>query len=210
MRCGWPRLGIGLWCPIVSSELEILSEKVVDNADVVTDLHGLAAMILISLPAGSRAGSTIAPADNLLVEGMPKIPRVAGGNGGQVTVPTAPRSCGLAPGAARNADGHAVRRHAAIAPSKNAGRRTATTYVFPDSVTTARFHPEWRRLHFVHERYWRRRVVSAVPLRPGQRQRDAADRREIAKHTWAHGPRAVIRLLMFRRGGPGRTPICGR
>ena len=47
------------------------------------------------------------------------------------------------------------------------GERQQLTF-FPDSVTHRAISSQWRRLHFVHEGYWRWRVVSAVPLRRGK------------------------------------------
>ena len=69
------------------------------------------------------------PGENLVVDGVPKIPASLAETAGRYGSYRTATSCGLASDAARDADRHAIWRYAATASGENAGRGAAAAHV---------------------------------------------------------------------------------
>ena len=123
-----------------------------------------AAMVFAGIPCTRAQEAVIAPADNLVVDGVPKIPASL--------VETAGRY-----GSYRSAiiaDWHPTQREMLVATRfgdtpqlhlvKMPGGGAATTHVLSRFGDHRAVPSERRRLHFVHERHRRRGVVSAISL----------------------------------------------
>src|SRR5713101_6188785 len=88
----------------------------------------------------------------------------AGGDGGAVRVVSECDAGGLESDAAGDADCDAVCGHGAAAFGEDGGGGAAADHIFRGRGDRREISSQWRRLHFVREGHWRRRVVPALPV----------------------------------------------
>ena len=147
-----------------------------------------AASAALGQPAPS-AEPTIPPGDNLVVEGVPAIPAALADEVWRYTEFRTGGLLELAPDAAGDADLDALRQRGPGSPGEVSRRRAHADDVFPRAGERRPVRPEDRRLVHLLEGHRRQRVLPDLPLRLRRRERDAADRRQVAQHRGAVVPR---------------------
>ena len=159
--------------------------------------RGLFSVFALLLGA-ALAGQTgdLVPNENLIVEGIPKLPLHTRRDRPPVHGSALGDLRELAPDAPGNAHHDALRRHASGSPRGDAGRRSPAAHVLPGPRGRGVLPADARRLLSLQQGHGRRRVLPDLPVRPRDGRADALDRRQVAQQ-----PRHLV---------PQRRPDCLR
>src|SRR4026208_2174822 len=175
-------------------------------------------LLLLPLGAGAQTAAVIAPAENLVVDGLPPIPaklaadvrrytesrsallsawhpvrrellistrfgntpqihRVATPLGARATPPLLAHPPRVAPGPARAADQHTVRKYSANSPRRDPSWRAHTAHFLRRAHRRRIVRANAGPLFHLLEGYRRQRIRAALPVRCRQRRGNPPDRR---------------------------------